>query len=404
MLLQLAWRNLFRQRRRTLLTMLTMWGGFVLSSFSIAWSDGTYNRVIEAFTRTRLGHIQIHREGYSSRPSINRAFSAEPELSGVLDSLPEVTAWTSRLLAAALVAVESKTTAAAVLGIDPERENRATSLERRLVEGRLPAPGESREALADQGLARRLAAGLGSEVVVVSQAADGSIANEAYRLVGLVDGSGNAGSGNTLYLTLADAQALFVLASQVHEVVIIVDQLKDVPAVTEVLRRRLEGRGLEIAPWQEFARLFYVAMEADRKGTWITLGIILLIMAIGVLNTVLMNLLERTREYGVMRAIGTRPGFLWRLVVLETVLMALVAVAGGAGVAAVLNWGLSKRGVPMPTPFTYGGMEFSHFYTELNLHSFYVPMLTVVLTAACVSALPAWRAARIAPARALHAA
>jgi ABC-type antimicrobial peptide transport system permease subunit len=145
-------------------------------------------------------------------------------------------------------------------------------------------------------------------------------------------------------------------------------------------------------------------MEADRKGTWITLGIILLIMAIGVLNTVLMNLLERTREYGVMRAIGTRPGFLWRLVVLETVLMALVAVAGGAGVAAVLNWGLSKRGVPMPTPFTYGGMEFSHFYTELNLHSFYVPMLTVVLTAACVSALPAWRAARIAPARALHAA
>ncbi len=402
MLLQLAWRNLFRQRRRTLLTMLTMWGGFVLSSFAIAWSDGTYNRVIEAFTRTRLGHIQIHAESYSARPSLNRAFSPEPEVSAALAEVPEVAAWTPRLLASALVAVESRTTAAAVVGIDPEQENRATRLDRRLTAGRLPAPGHSREALADQALARRLAAEVGTELVLVSQAADGSIANDAFRLVGILAADGNAASGNTLYVSLADAQELFVLPGRVHEVVIIVDRLEDVAAVTEQLRRRLAGRNLEIAPWQEFARLFYVAMETDKRGTWITLGIILLIVAIGVLNTVLMNVLERTREYGVMRAMGTRPGVLCGLVVLETVLMSLVAVIAGSAAAALLNWGLSRRGIPMPTPFTYGGMEFSHFYTELNLHSFYLPALIVVLTAACVSLLPGWRAARIAPARALH--
>lgn len=402
MILHLAWRNLFRQRRRTLLTMLTMWGGFVLSSFSIAWSDGTYNRIIEAFTRTRLGHIQIHSDGYTKRPSINRSLPNYRNLGAELARTPGVDGWSPRLLSSALVAVGAKTTAAGVMGIDPELESEATQLDRRLAEGRLPAAGLSGEAALDQGLALRLGARLGDEVVLVSQAADGSIANDAYAVVGLVDSGGGSVFENTLYLSLEDAQELFALPDAAHEIVVIAQSLRSVADLTQRLQTGMANRGLEISPWQEFAKAFYVAMEADKKGTWITLGIILLIVAISVLNTVLMNVLERTREYGVMRAIGTRPGLLFGLVVLETTMMAIIASVFGAGTAFALNSWLSETGVAFPEPITYGGMEFSRFYTEINAHSFYVPALTVLLAAVLVSALPALRAARIAPAQAIH--
>ena len=132
------------------------------------------------------------------------------------------------------------------------------------------------------------------------------------------------------------------------------------------------------------------------------LFIILLVVAVGVLNTVLMTVLERRREYGVMRAIGTAPGEIFRLVTVEVLFMAVIGLVIGFGVAYLVNYLLSINGVYMGQSFTYGGIEFSRMYTEINARSFWIPAVSVLITAVLVSVFPALRAAKTAPARSMR--
>lgn len=400
--LRLAWRNIFRQKRRMILTVLTMFGGFTLSAISIGWTDGTYNNIIDMFTRNSLGHIQVHARGYLDRPSLYKNIADYQTMGATIDSLPGVEAWTPRLYSAGLSSVGDKTAGVRIIGIDPSREEAATRFSRKIIDGRPAAATAAREAVIGKGVARRLKAAVGDSIVIVSQAADGSIANDIYALIGIVESGDAIADQSSFYLHLRDAQDLLVLNGRVHELVIIVSHLDEVAAVTAEIRGLVVVDAYDVAPWQEFARSFYVAMKADKRGSWIMLFVVILIVAIGVLNTVLMTVLERTREYGVLRAVGTRPVQLFRLVLYEVTIMAVIGIGIGSGLSLALNSFLSTHGVAMPLAFTYGGIEFSRYYSEVSAHSIYIPALTVLFSALIVSIFPALKASRIAPARALR--
>jgi putative ABC transport system permease protein len=400
--LRIAWRNIFRQKRRTVLTVLTMFGGFTLSAISIGWADGTYNRIIDMLTRNRLGHIQIHAKGYLDRPSLYTWIQNYEEIGDKIQHLKWVEAWAPRLYSAGLASVADKSAGVRIVGIDPERESAATRFEKKVVEGRSFSPAPSHEVILGKGLARTLAAKTGDEVVIVSQGADGSIANDLYTLVGIVESSDPILDQSAFYLNLKDAQDLLVLGDAIHEMAIVVTKLNRVSRATREIQLALDDPRLDVAPWQEFARSFYVAMQADKEGNWIMLFIVVLIVAIGVLNTVLMTVLERTREYGVLRALGTRQVQVFRLVIYEVAIMALIGLVIGLGLSLLANHQLSIHGIAMPHAFRYGGMEFTHYYSEVNARSLYIPAITVFLSAMMVSVFPALRAARIAPARALR--
>jgi putative ABC transport system permease protein len=402
LIFKIAWRNIFRQRRRTVLTVLTMFGGFTLSSISLSLADGTYNRIINAFTRNRLGHIQIHEKGYTDRPSLYDSIHDYQKIGRLLTGISGVEAWAPRVLAAGLTSVGEKAAGANIIGVDPTLENEATAFDRKIVAGRVLSPEPSHQAVLGKGLARRLDARIGENVVIVSQAADGSIANDVYKIVGLLDSGDENSDLASCYLHITDAQNLFVLGDEAQEIVVIATSLGIVSSLTERIRQALDDPNLSVEPWQQFARSFYVAMQADKRGNWVLQSIIILIVAVGVLNTILMIVLERTREYGVLRAMGTRPFQVFRLVVLEAGLMAVLSVAAGSVAALGVNSYLSHHGIPMPAPFTYGGMEFTHYYCEVNAFSIYVPAVTVLLAAGFVSIFPALRAAHIEPAKALR--
>jgi putative ABC transport system permease protein len=400
--IRIAWRNIFRQKRRTVLTVLTMFGGFTLSAISIGWADGTYNRIIDMFTRNRLGHIQIHAKGYLDRPSLYTWIENYQEIGDEIQHLQGVEAWAPRLYSAGLASVGEKSAGVRIIGIDPQRESVATRFEKKVVEGRSFSPGPSHEAILGKGAARTLAAKPGQQIVIVSQGADGSIANDLYDIVGIVESGDPILDQSAFYLNLKDAQDLLVLDGRVHEIAVIVKKLSQVSGVVREIRLALNNPQLDVAPWQEFARSFYVAMQADKEGNWIMLFIVVMIVAIGVLNTVLMTVLERTREYGVMRALGTRQTQVFRLVIVEVALMAVIGLVIGFGLSLLVNHQLSIHGIAMPHPFRYGGVEFTHYYSEVNARSLYIPAITVFFSAILVSIFPALRAAHIAPARALR--
>jgi ABC-type lipoprotein release transport system permease subunit len=402
MTLKIAFRNIFRQRRRTVLTMLTMIGGFSLAAVSIGWSDGTYSNVINMFTRNQLGHIQIHHQGYLERRSIHKTIDNYNLVGAELDTLNGVVAWSPRMYAAGLASVGEKSSAARIIGVDPAKESRATRFDRKVIGGSSFAPAPSNQAILGEGLATRLEADVGDELVVVSQAADGSIANDLYTVIGISSGGDRISDQTSLYLHLDDAQELFVLDDRIHEIAVVAHDLDIVDDLTRKIQVALHDSALEAASWKEFAHSFYTAMKADQQGAWIMLLVIMLVVAVGVLNTVLMTVLERRREYGVLRAIGTAPAQVFRLVLLEVLIMAAFSLIIGSGVAYVVNYILSIYGIELPHAFTYGGIEFTAMYAEINWRSFYLPAACVLFTAAVVSVFPAARAARIRPAKAMR--
>jgi len=402
MFLKIALRSIRRQKRRSVLTGLSMFGGFVLGSFFIAWADGTYNNIIDMFTRTRLGHIQVHAPGYVDDPSLYTTIDDAGAAAAAIEATPGVESWAPRVFFAGLVSAGDKSSGARIVGIDPSRESRTTRFERRIVEGGTLSPRAAGEAVIGSGLARNLGTSPGDAVVILSQAADGSIANDAYDVVGIAETGDEMSDRTTLYLHLEDAQDLMVLDGRLHEIALVVDRLGDVGRVTDRLRDALRPLGLSVEPWQVFARSFYKAMKADKQGMWISLVVIILIVAVGVLNTVLMSVLERRREYGLLKAMGTRPRQVFRIVISEAAALALVCVLLGAVTAFGLNTYASTHGISLGDPISYGGITIEDMTTEINLRSFLIPALTILATAFLSAFFPAVMAARTAPVRSMR--
>lgn len=400
--IKIALRNAQRQRRRTVLTLLTMMGGYALASISIGWADGTYNDIIDIFTRTRLGHVQVHAPGYLDKPTLYKRIEDYRRVGDTIAAVDGVEAWAPRLKTAGLVSVGDNSSAASITGIDPARENAATGFAGKVARGEMLSDTGRGGVLIGTGLARVLEADLGDTLVVVSQAADGSIANDLYRITGIVTSGNAAEDRSSLYMHLAEAQELFALYGSVHEIAVIAENTGEARALAGRIDQALGERTLAVDPWQEFARSFYTAMQADKQGMYIFLFVIILIVAVGVLNTVLMAVLERRREYGLLKAVGTRPGRVFQLILAEVAVIAAGAIVVGIGVGLLGNWLLSVYGIQLPQPVSYGGMSFQTMHAEINARTIYIPALVIMAAALLVSIFPALQAARVDPARAMR--
>lgn len=402
MILKIAFRNIFRQKRRTILTALAMVIGFMLSSVFIGWSDGIYSDIIDSFTRNRIGHIQVHREGYLDRSSLFKNISDYEDIGMLIQNTEGVEAWSPRLYAAGLGSVGEKSTAVRVVGIDILRETNATEFSKKVIEGRTFQDTAPNETVIGKGLKKILKAEIGSDLVIFSQAADGSIANDLYKIVGIVESGEDLTDRMTCYINLAAAQELFALHGRIHEIAIIVSNINHVHKITDTINASLSDSTLEVSPWQEIEKSFYKAMQSDRQGDSIGRFVIILIVIMGVLNTVLMSVLERTREYGLLRAVGTKPIQIIGLVISEVAIIAFASVIIGAILGTIINLLLSIYGIQLTEAFTFGGMKFDKMHAEINIRTYTIPFITVFFSALLVSLYPAIKAARVLPAKAMR--
>jgi ABC-type lipoprotein release transport system permease subunit len=304
---------------------------------------------------------------------------------------------------AGLGSVGEKSTTVQIIGIDVVREIKATRFDKKIIDGKAISAQPMRETVIGKGLAKNLSAMVGDEIVIVSQGADGSIANDLYKIVGVAESGDYTTDRMACYLHIKDAQELLVLEGRSHEIVVIVSNINRVHKITKAIEAGLNDSTLAVASWQVVAKAFYRAMQVDKRSDAIGRVIIMLIVAIGVLNTVLMSVLERTSEYGVLKAVGTKPRQIFWLVVCEVLIIALGSIVVGAVLGTTSNYLLSIYGVTMPQEFTYGGIKFQTMYAEINTRSLIIPAITVILSAGIVSIFPALKAARILPARAMRA-
>ena len=224
--LKIAYRNIFRQRRRSLLTGLSMAGGYILFVFSYSLLEGSWGNIVDIFTLDSTGHIQMHRDDYVDKPKIYKSIQDTQKSEAAIQSIDAIKSYTSRVFSPALAYAGDKTSLARIIGVDPILEPKVTRLRQKVSDGNYFDTSPNAEgyfkAMIGAGLANNLKIEVGDEIVLISQGADGSIANDIY-LVSAIIGNKTSFDRIAVYLPLAAAQEFLSMGSDIHEYAMLVD-------------------------------------------------------------------------------------------------------------------------------------------------------------------------------------
>ena len=410
MLLSLAWRNLWRHGRRSALTAAVMALSLAFCMVILAWTDGIYAMMGDAAVTKNLGHVKVRHVDYAAKRSLYDTVHNADAVLDAVDGLAPTTAATRRLNGNALLGGEVKTTGAMLLGIDPAREAQVTELDTKVDAGAYLTPDDAGQVLVGEGLAERLSVGVGDELVAVTQAADGSMGTALYTIKGTFH-SGNTGMDRMgAYVLLSDLQELLVLPDQVHEVVVLTEDYDhaDVEVLLDAVRGVLTDPSLTAQPWWEVDPGLEDMMGMQEASSWITILFVFGVTVLAVVNTLLMSVFERTRELGVMRALGVRPLELVQSVVLEALLLSVLATVVGLVLGGLGDWYMVVVGVDTSIEsgegFEMANVTFDPILrAEVTWGSVIKPVVAVFFFSVVAAVWPAARAARLRPVEALRA-
>ena len=406
---RIGWRNLGRNRRRTLITALGLAIGYFAVVFMVAWAEGLQSEMIENGTGLLTGQLQVHASDYRPERKIYDTIGGREgtDVEGLVREVaadPAIAAAAPRVYAGGLVSSGEATTAGILMGVDPRREADVSRIMRGLVRGRIPSAGAN-EIMIGEEMARQLDADVGDELILVAPAADGSLGNDLYTLAGVFRSGLAELDGSYALLPIGSLQTLVALApNRVHEIAASTTD----PWLADEAADRLAGalarltRDLEVEPW---TRLRPEMMEYVRllEGWYVIVIIIVFAIAVfGVANTMLMATFERRREFAVMLALGTTPWRVTSTVLAEAFSLGLVSLlVGGAVTFPLLVW---WHNAPPDLSWLYG--DFTMFgalvrpvlRVEYNAEMAVRTAVALLLTAVLASLYPAARAARVPPA------
>ena len=399
-LLKMAWRNLWRNPKRTLITLFSMTFGLTMMIVGYALSDGMLNQMVHYATLLGTGHVQVHHPDYLEDHSIYDSMDDPAALLAAVTSTGLGSA-SPRVFATALVSSGQQSAGGQLWGIDPDLESSVTELDQHLETGTWLTPGAKGQVVLGRNLAKTLSAGPGDEVVVLTQAADGSLGNALYTVSGTLKSIGERLDRGGVIMHIRDFSELLVMDSEIHEVAIRLNDPNELDWATLTLSKALDEEKYKVENWKQLFPELAEYLRLSSSSMTIVLFIIFAVASLGIVNTQLMSLFERTREVGIMRALGMGPLSVVWLILLETVFLILMAAVTG-GIAGIL-WALRLEHVGwdiswMGGSFAFVGVAFDpHMYATLTsvavIHSIVV-MIVVVLMA---SLYPFIRAARISP-------
>lgn len=414
LILRLGWRNLWRNPRRSLLSI-----GAVAVAFGVlitleALREGLAHQMLENGTRLMLGHIQVHDAEYLPGHDLYTTIGGErgtdvPALLRAVESAPAVSVAAPRVIGFGLLSTGPRSAGAQLLGLDPSREARVTSLLSAMVAGHLLADAPPNSVILGETLAEELGAKVGDLVAVVTQAADGSIGNELLAVRGMFRTGMEALDRSLALMRLADLQALMALGpARIHEVTVRVEDPQRAQAAADALMRSgVLPAGVRAESWERLAPALVDYLRLLRGWNWVVVLIMGVFAAFGVLNTMLMAVFERTREMGVLASLGFRPSQILAMVIAESLCLAAVGLVVGLGLGAL---GMAY--------FTWHGWDLTRWVAGLTIAGVLVdpvlraafiwkstPSIAATLGAITVFAglVPALRAARMKPVEALGA-
>lgn len=410
LILRMAWRNIWRHRRRTWLTVTAMVFSNVLLVFMISLQFGSYDMMIANTLQAFSGHLQLQAPGYQDNPRLRTGIPAIAELADELRQalgrdLPGSRV-APRAAAFALASSEQRSLGIQLIGVQPAAEPGVSTLPGLVKTGRFLEDPDAAEIVIGSVLARNLKVSVGNEITLLGSGYDGSFAAGVVEVVGVFDSGSADMDRGFAEVPLGYFQATFAMGDRGNSVAVAVDDLARVPKAVATAREVAAARGqLAVLDWNALHPGLRQAIQADLSSGWFMYGVLIVLVAFSVLNTQLMSVMERTREFGMISALGVRPRRLASLVMLETGLMALIGLALGLLLGWLVALYFNVHG------FSYPGME--EVAERFNLPGEMYPSLTVgalllgpsVVFAFCLLAAvyPALRLFRLRPVEAMRA-
>jgi putative ABC transport system permease protein len=401
MSLRMAWRNVWRNPRRSAVVVTAVAIGIAGALIAMAFNYGMVVQMVETAIGTELGHVQIHARGYDANPELRvrmRDGGAGP--GQVLKRNRDVEAFARRVRGEGLVTSAQASVGVRVVGVEPENESNISIVADSITSGRY-LDGTKRRVLIGERLAKRLHVEVGDKIVVSVTDMSGDIAGAGVRVGGIFHTPSAALDAGTLFLPLAESQALLALDGAISEIVIVGRDGTNVDRLRESLVSSLDE--LEVRSWKELQPVLdYMVTVFDQMG-YIIYGAVFIAMLFGIANVLLMTIYERVREIGILMAIGMPRSRLAMSIVYESLIVTLVGLAIGFAFAlAVLAW--LRDGIDLSS--LAAGLEAfgvgQRIRPVLRVSDFTVPTGVAFLTAAVASAWPAYRATRFRPAEAVR--
>jgi len=349
---RLAWRNIWRQKRRTWLTALAMIFSNVLLVFMISLQFGSYEMMINNTLRMFSGQVQIQRDGYLDGQKMRLVVDNIRELAADIRSQFPAASVTARANAFVLVSSEDRSFGTQLVGVEPAYEAGVSTLPGLITDGRYLEDPDAAEIVIGSVMARNLKVRVGDELTFLGNGKDASFAAGVVNVVGIFDSGSSDLDRSLAELPLGYFQEAFAMEDSGHVIAIALDELTAIPDMIYPLKRIITGQDdLLVLDWETLTPGLKQAIQADMTSAWFMYGVLIILVAFSVLNTQLMSVLERTREFGVIMALGIKPRRLAMLVLLETFLMAALGFLIGVLLGAVVAGYYSEVG------FTYPGMD-----------------------------------------------
>jgi ABC-type lipoprotein release transport system permease subunit len=343
--LKLAWRNIWRNRRRTLITVASIFFGVLLSAYMTSMQEGSYGKMVEIVVKFYSGYMQIHQEDYWENKSINNSFDYNQTLVDELKKYPEVDFVIPRLESFGLASAGELTRGSAIFGIVPDVENQLTKLSDKIVTGRYLKTGDDGVVIGE-GLAKYLKLMLNDTLVIITQGYHGVSSAGKFPIQGIIKHVSPELNKSVIYMELKTCQNFLEAENKLTSLVVNVASNDVMKRIMKKLRPEIRSP-YSVMGWDEMQPELVQLIESKRAGGVILKSILYLVIAFGIFGTIIMMIAERRREFGVMISIGMQKKKLAIILLIETLLIGLVGVCSGLAVSLPLILIQARNPIPL---------------------------------------------------------
>jgi putative ABC transport system permease protein len=401
---RMAWRNVWRNKRRTLIALVAIAVGLAFLAFMDGSIAGFQQAIFGNAVRLQGGNVQVHAPGYrekAKRLPLLPLADAEAVVRAAR-AQPQVVAASRRINTGGFVSSREATMPVTISGIEPELEAPVGLVARNISQGRYLTAGDEDLILIGQAMAARLKVGVGDRITLLGRATHEQMRRRTMTVVGIYNLGLPEAEKQMVYVSLAEAQTLFDLRDQATEVVVALQSVGQEKTVVAALQVALPA--YEVASWQDLNPEMNQSLEVDKQVMNIFGLVVLLIAGVGILNLMLMAVFERTREIGLLAAMGLKRREILGLFLLEGVFIGLLGSLVGGVLGGLLVGGVGQVGIKLSLAEMGEMMALlgDRLYPVLRIDLLLGRALTVAVIAALASLYPAWQASRREPAEALH--
>ena len=372
MIMRLAWRSLWRNRRRTLLTVSSIALGLTIAIFFIALAEGVYSRLVDEGVRMQAGHITLENREYQAAPAVDLRIGNVEVLRKRIEKIGAVERTKLLVWGQGVAGSSAGAVGVSIMGVEPSIEAKTSPLAQSIVTGEYLVDSDDRKVVLGGHLAEELKVDVGSKIVLTTNNVEGQLVEELCRVKGIFRTGSDEIDGYFIQIPLVFARRIFMLGpDEATQLGVILKRAGDQERVMREIKPLVYG-DVAVLPWQQILPDMASYIRVDRVSNWVFQGLLLVIILFTILNTLLMSVMEREREFAVLLALGTPVGQLKRQLFLESVFIGCLGCAVGLTLGGTLALLLQIHGFDLASIMPQG-VTISGFAVSTTIHALVTP-------------------------------